>query len=79
MKFVYILKSKKNGSVYVGNTDDVAERFKRHNNGEVISTKDRRPWKLSCYIAFEDKIKAYNLERYLKSGSDRAFTNKHFA
>jgi hypothetical protein len=30
------------------------------------------------YIAFDDYKKAYAFERYLKSGSGRAFAKKHF-
>ena len=33
--------------------------------------------KLHCYFAFEDKYTAYNFEKYLKSGSGRAFLKKH--
>jgi hypothetical protein len=29
-------------------------------------------------ISFEDKTKAFSFERYLKSGSGRAFSRKHF-
>lgn len=28
------------------------------------------------YLAFEDKVKAYEFEEYLKSGSGRAFGDK---
>ena len=78
MKIVYLIQSLKNSSVYVGNTNDLDDRIKRHNQGRSAATKDRRPWKLSCYFVFEDKQKAYDFERYLKTGSGRAFTNRHF-
>ena len=78
MKYVYILKSQKGNKVYTGNADDVDERFERHNAGRVASIKERRPWRMICYIAFEDKQTAYDFERYLKSGSGRAFIAKHF-
>ncbi|TRZ64951.1 MAG: GIY-YIG nuclease family protein, partial [Spirochaetia bacterium] len=29
------------------------------------------------YITFNDKYKAFEFEKYLKSGSGRAFINKH--
>ena len=33
---------------------------------------------LEFYIALQDKYKAFELEKYLKSGSGRAFIKKHF-
>jgi hypothetical protein len=36
------------------------------------------PWKLVVQIGFEDKVKAFAFEKYLKSGSGRAFAKKHF-
>ncbi|MDD5341556.1 MAG: GIY-YIG nuclease family protein [Patescibacteria group bacterium] len=64
--------------MYSGNTDDFQDRLKRHNNGYVSSTKNRKPWKHVCHIIFENKQTAYNFERYLKTGSGRAFLKKHF-
>jgi putative endonuclease len=37
-----------------------------------------KPWKLMTYIAFNNVAKAIEFERYLKSGSGRAFGKKHF-
>jgi hypothetical protein len=42
----------------------------------VISTKYRLPVEVWTYIVFNDKYKAYKFEKYLKSGSGRAFLNK---
>ncbi len=50
----------------------------RHKKGEVPTTAKVLPVSLNFYIAIEDKYKAFNFERYLKSGSGRAFLNKHF-
>jgi len=33
---------------------------------------------LVTYITFSDKYKAYNFEKYLKSGSGKAFSKKRF-
>ncbi len=73
MKIVYIIQSQKDQSIYAGNTDNLDDRLKRHNGGHVISTKNRTPWKIICYLVFEDKQTAYDFERYLKTGSGRAF------
>ena len=77
MYYVYILKCKDNKS-YTGCTSDLAERVARHKNGLVVATKDRRPLNLITYIAISDKYKAFEFEKYLKSGSGRAFMKKHF-
>ena len=74
---VYILKCA-DGKPYTGCTKDLEERFARHQNGYVSATKDRRPVELITQIAFNDKYKAYEFEKYLKSGSGRAFVKKHF-
>jgi len=76
MWYVYILKCK--DGPYTGCTEDLKERMERHKNGHVPATKDRRPVALENYFAFADKFKAFEFEKYLKSGSGRAFAIKHF-
>ena len=44
MSYVYILKSAKDGNLYIGTTNDVLKRLKMHNDGKVRSTKSRRPF-----------------------------------
>jgi putative endonuclease len=58
-------------------TNDLKDRIQRHKRGEVISTKDRLPITLVCYTAFNNKYRAYKFEKYLKSGSGRAFSKRH--
>ena len=76
MYYVYSLKCK-NG-FYIGCTDNIEERLGRHSKGHVPATKDRLPIDLEFYIAIPDKYKAFEFEKYLKSGSGRAFIKKHF-
>lgn len=76
MYFVYILKSKKIGQLYVGYTPDLKRRLTRHNAGKVKSTKAYIPWVLVYYSAFENERLAKNFEHYLKTGSGRAFQYK---
>ena len=78
MKYVYILESLDAGHFYVGITDDLRARLAKHNAGEVPHTSKYRPWRLRTYVAFSDEDLAVALERYLKSGSGRAFAKKHF-
>jgi putative endonuclease len=76
MYYVYILKCK-DSKPYTGCANDLKERIKRHSNGHVSATKPRLPIQLVNYIAFENKYKAFEFEKYLKSGSGRAFLKKH--
>ncbi len=75
MYYVYSLKC--NNGFYVGCTNDLKDRIDRHQKGQVPATKNRLPIELEFYIAFKDKYKAFIFEKYLKSGSGRAFLKKH--
>jgi putative endonuclease len=72
---VYILRCADN-SFYVGCTNDFEKRLVRHNKDEVVYTGTRLPLKPETKIIFTDKYLAYNFEKYLKSGSGRAFMYK---
>lgn len=72
---VYLLKCC-DGTYYTGCTNDLSDRMRRHNKGEVLYTSTRLPLELVTHIVFTDKYKAYNFERYLKSGSGKAFAFK---
>jgi predicted GIY-YIG superfamily endonuclease len=74
--YVYILKCSK-GELYTGCTNNLEDRINRHNMGQVIATKNNLPVELLTYIAFTDKYKAYDFEKYLKQGSGRAFSKRH--
>jgi predicted GIY-YIG superfamily endonuclease len=79
MIYVYILQSTAEGEhFYVGISNDLKSRLRQHNAGEVFHTAKHRPWRLKNFVSFEDEQKAYAFERYLKSGSGRAFAKKHF-
>jgi putative endonuclease len=66
MYYVYLLKSKLNGELYRGSTNDLKYRFKEHNDGKVFSTKRYRPWKLIYYEAFAEEKLARLREQKLK-------------
>ena len=59
-------------------TEDVLKRLEAHNHGQSSHTSKYKPWKLFNYFAFESEVKAKAFEKYLKSGSGRAFAKKHF-
>lgn len=75
--YVYLLKCK-DDSTYTGCTSNLEQRLGTHQRGQVNYTKTRLPVKLVTYIAFDDKTKAFQFEKYLKSGSGKAFANKRF-
>ena len=66
MFFVYILKSKKEKSLYIGYTNDLRKRIKEHNLGLVRSTKSRKPFYLVYYEAYYSKQDAVYREHNLK-------------
>jgi predicted GIY-YIG superfamily endonuclease len=76
MYFVYILKCS-DGKPYTGCTDNLKNRLSRHNKGQIPATRDRLPAQLISYFAASNKYTAFNFEKYLKSGSGRAFMKKH--
>jgi predicted GIY-YIG superfamily endonuclease len=75
--YVYILQSELSPErFYVGLTDNLKDRLRRHNGGEVPHTLKFAPWRIKTAIAFTDRARAADFERYLKSASGRAFTKK---
>lgn len=64
--FLYILRSLKDGSFYVGTTGDLGSRIERHNAGRSAYTKSRRPWELIYSEAHADRASALKREREIK-------------
>ena len=76
---VYILQSESNPERhYTGLTSDLAMRLRWHNAGQNADTKADRPWTVVVSIDFKSESDARRFERYLKSGSGRAFAKRHF-
>jgi len=76
LHYVYILKCA-DKKIYVGCTNSLKDRIMRHDKGYNFYTKTKLPVKLIFYCCFPNKYLAYSFERYLKSGSGRAFMLKH--
>jgi len=75
--YVYILQSQGDPDrFYTGHTDNLDERLKVHNQRKCKHTSRYTPWKIKTTIAFADKQKALDFERYLKTSSGRAFAKK---
>ena len=75
--YVYLLESVASPDQrYVGLSSDLKQRFAEHNAGKSPHTAKYKPWRLVTYVAFSNRIKAIEFERYLKSGSGHAFARK---
>lgn len=75
--YVYILQSESEPQhYYTGFTEDLNARLKAHNSGQVPHTAKYKPWRIKTTIAFTDRAKALDFEKYLKSPSGRAFAKK---
>jgi putative endonuclease len=78
MKFHYnyVLRSFKNGKLYVGFTDNLRQRITKHNKGLVKATNNGRPWQLVYFEACFKKEDAINREKQLKTGFGRAYLKR---
>lgn len=66
MYYVYVLKSREDGKLYIGSTNNLKLRFAEHNNGKVTSTFHRRPLALVYYEAYGYEKQARQREKRLK-------------
>lgn len=64
--YVYILKSRNDGKFYAGYTSNLADRLKRHNRGESISTKSRKKMDMVYWEEVENPSVACRREKYIK-------------
>ena len=79
MRTVYLIHSlSQPGQTYIGVTSDLDHRLAQHNAGTSSRTSRIGPWELCAAIQFADTRKANAFERYLKTGSGRAFAKRHF-
>jgi putative endonuclease len=77
---VYVLRSEIDPSrQYVGITNDVRSRLEWHNHGPTGHTLNGRPWSVILVMEFSSERDAVTFEKYLKSGSGRAFAKRHFS
>lgn len=77
MHYVYLLECQQDKSWYIGQTDDLVARVKRHNSGTGAQTTARKQkWRLVYYEAYIEKADSLGRERFLKSGSGRNYLKK---
>ena len=73
MYYVYILQSIPTGRYYVGSTQNVENRLRKHNAGHSNSTKAYRPWRLVHTAEFETRSDAIHREYEIKRHKSRAY------
>ncbi len=77
--YVYVLKSISHpNQIYTGFTEDLNKRLSDHDAGRARHTSKYAPWQCLVALRFPTKHKALEFERYLKTGSGRAFLKRHF-
>jgi putative endonuclease len=77
IKYVYLIRSESHPKKsYIGITSNLKKRLIVHNNGGSVHTSKFKPWELVTYVGFSNNSKALEFERYLKTGSGRAFATK---
>lgn len=80
MFYVYILRSIADRKLYIGYTEsDPLMRLKKHNEGSVASTKNRKPLELVYYEYYLNQADALGREKFLKSGSGHRYINKQMS
>lgn len=78
MYYVYILRHRRDETLYKGFSEDLKQRIRDHQSGYSSTTsKKDGDYELIWYCGFLSKRDALQFEKYLKSGSGIAFTNKH--
>jgi len=74
MKYiVYILRSTKDSSFYIGYTKDLERRLKEHNENRTRFTAKGSPWELFYYEEYSQKGDAIRREKFLKKQKNRSF------
>ena len=74
--YVYIIQSQRDGTYYVGFTQNIEERLERHNEGRSKYTKPKRPWELVYHEKYPDRSSAAKRESEIKRHKRVAFIEK---
>ncbi|MCB0356401.1 MAG: GIY-YIG nuclease family protein [Bdellovibrionales bacterium] len=77
--YVYLIRSINSpNQIYIGRTQDFSTRLKSHNQGSSKHSSKYRPWELEVLVYFKNHELGIKFEKYLKSGSGRAFSKRRF-
>jgi len=70
---LYILQSNASGRFYVGHTNNLSERIRRHNAGRTLANKGKGPYELVHVEYFPTRAQAVTRERQIKSRKSRSY------
>ena len=75
MHYIYIIRSLKDGSFYVGETSNLNDRLKRHNTPELNNgvTSRKIPWEYYHKIKVSNSKLAVKVERHIKNMKSRTY------
>ena len=81
MHSLYILYSKKLDRYYTGETNDIKERLKKHNDHSYKNafTAAASDWEVKLVQEIENKEKAVYLEKFIKRMKSKVFIQKVIA
>ena len=71
--WVYILRSETTGRYYVGHTNNLEDRLRRHNEGRTEANKGRGPWLLVHREECPTRQAAAARERTIKNRKRRNY------
>ena len=71
MFYVYILQSMRDGSYYIGQTNNVSNRLERHNSRRQLATRFKVPWELVYTEPFDTRSQAVKRELEIKGWKSR--------
>ena len=77
--WVYILRSGTTGRFYVGHTNDLKDRLRRHNEGRTEVNKGRGPWQLLYQEGFPTRQATVARERAIKNQKSRSYIERLWA
>ena len=76
MYYLYVLQNEINDKFYVGQTRNIEERLKRHNEGRSNYTKNKGEWKLSYFEKYNTRTNAIKREREIKNKKSKEYIGK---
>jgi len=73
---VYIIKSLKDNSYYIGHTSDLNKRIAEHNRGKSKYTKAKKPWYIIHSEMYDTRKDAMQRESEIKKQKSRIYIEK---
>ena len=71
--WVYILRSLKDGSYYIGQTNDVLKRLEHHNKKKSKYSSAKVPWELIYKEEFTSRSESMKREKEIKNKKKRSY------